>query len=304
MQAIPAVVKAVGVAMSAKAVYDGLKEGNLLQATIGAVGAYYGVTNFGSTVATQTATDAGTKAAEQAAGAATMEAGAEQASKVVEAVTGNAAETATDLAGDAANSAITNGAAPIEEAQGLIKGNLHGANPAELGESLNAANNNGASGGLLNPKPNGAEMVGDATEAANNGAGAPAAPGSAPAASGGSSDSFGVMQRNRNPVGFDNAPTGQDMIDETYNAGRYGDAAVEAVRNPPQGNGLLSDAHQWMKDNPVLASTGMQMAGGLLQGYAQYKEQKEAERDADRSRRRRGQWGTSYNNNYRARTRG
>ena len=80
MAAAVPIIKVVGVALSAKAAYDGIKEGNFFKAVVGAVGAYYGVSSL-ATPATAGGASGVAGAAEGAAQTATT-AGADTASQV------------------------------------------------------------------------------------------------------------------------------------------------------------------------------------------------------------------------------
>ncbi|MFA5632963.1 MAG: hypothetical protein WC997_15765 [Porticoccaceae bacterium] len=80
MAAAVPIIKVVGVALSAKAAYDGIKEGNFFKAVVGAVGAYYGVSSL-ATPATAGGASGVAGAAEGAAQTAST-AGADTATKV------------------------------------------------------------------------------------------------------------------------------------------------------------------------------------------------------------------------------
>ena len=80
MAAVVPVIKVVGIALSVKSAVEGIKDGNLLQAVVGAVGAYYGVTNFAAAGAEQAAgsiaqsgTAEGAQIAAETAGASTQD---------------------------------------------------------------------------------------------------------------------------------------------------------------------------------------------------------------------------------------
>lgn len=97
MAAVIPVLKVVGIALSAKSAYEGIKEGNLLQAVVGAVGAYYGVSSLASSAGATAAETAATEVAEGAAqGAAT--AGAQATDKIAAEVAGSALESGGTLA--------------------------------------------------------------------------------------------------------------------------------------------------------------------------------------------------------------
>lgn len=121
--AVFAAVKIIGVALSVKTLISGLKEGNLLKAVLGGVGAYFGVSALTAQTATQTAANAGLSAAEGGAsvaeaGASVIDAGeaavAEAAGETVLSETGGLADNLTsglnasgEIVGDAAGLADT-----------------------------------------------------------------------------------------------------------------------------------------------------------------------------------------------------
>lgn len=99
MQAVLIAVKVVGTVMAAKTMIEGLKEGNLLKAVLGGVGAYLGMSSLATPAAAVTAAEAG------AATGTALEKGA-AAGTAAEAGTAGSASAGTAL-GTAAPSAAT-----------------------------------------------------------------------------------------------------------------------------------------------------------------------------------------------------
>ena len=92
MAAAVPIIKVVGIALSAKSAYEGIKNGNLLQAVVGAVGAYYGINSLASGAAG--ITDQAANEAAKGAAQTTTTAGAATADKVASEVASSAAEEA------------------------------------------------------------------------------------------------------------------------------------------------------------------------------------------------------------------
>lgn len=80
MAAAVPIIKVVGIALSAKAAIDGIKDGNIFQAVIGAVGAYYGLSSLATPATAAGATSVSATAEGAAQGAAT--AGADTAAQI------------------------------------------------------------------------------------------------------------------------------------------------------------------------------------------------------------------------------
>lgn len=99
---IGTVVKVVGAALAAKAVIDGIKNGNLLQAVVGGVGAYFAFSGLGAMTKTLQASLSGAGAAGGVNSAAALAQGATDLSAVA---TAGAADAGTNMM-----SAMTQGA--------------------------------------------------------------------------------------------------------------------------------------------------------------------------------------------------
>ena len=221
--AIP-IIKIVGIALSAKAAIDGIKEGNFFQAVLGGVGAYYGLSAL-ATPAT-------------AGGAAGMEATAEGASQTANIAGANTAE---QLATKAAAKGLEEGAAEAIKLGGdaAAKGLGSGAEIASKGGfSLNESLQKGAS--WLKDK----------------------------------FDSNFVDPAKEFMGGNDGAGTA--LVDGAKSEGMQ------------SGGGLLSKAANFAKENPGLMQTGMNLAGGYLQGKAEEELYDDQKREFYKSLDRRG----------------
>ncbi len=240
--AIVAGLKFIGAAMAAKTAIEGLKEGNLLKAVVGGVGAYFGFSNLGAAVGTQQVT---TDIAQQ-----TMTQGAELATNTAS-LTEKAAET-FGMSGMASGT-VANGAAKTALDAGLSNAasQLSGSASSSFGAGMADLGNFAAEQGLLGSAnmtiPSASSFMSDGLSAATN-----------------------------NVLGGAATTLDNGSMYLGANAARSGTEAFHAMNNAVDGRSWLGklkgfggDAMQWAENNPFLASSAMQMGGGLLQGMGQ-----------------------------------
>lgn len=258
--AIVAGLKFIGAAMAAKTAIEGLKEGNLLKAVVGGVGAYFGFSNLGAAVGTQQVT---TDIAQQ-----TMTQGAELATNTAS-LTEKAAET-FGMSGMASGT-VANGAAKTALDAGLSNAasQLSGSAASNFGAGMADLGSFAAEQGLLGSAnmtiPSASSFMSDGLSAATN-----------------------------NVLGGAATTLDNGSMYLGANAARSGTEAFHAMNNAVDGRSWLGklkgfggDAMQWAKDNPLLASSAMQMGGGLLQGMGQQGRFEEEMAALEASRKRR-----------------
>ncbi len=240
--AIVAGLKFIGAAMAAKTAIEGLKEGNLLKAVVGGVGAYFGATSLMSGGAASMAGTA--EGAVSAAGTATGAAGQQAIKTAGAGLAEQAAATSTMQGMATGGAALETG---LSNAASQLSGNAassFGAGMADLGSF--AAEQGIASGASMS--------IPSASSFMNDGLSAAAANGLGGATQAGS----GLLNM------------GASMPQTGYQLGAQG----SGIANGAMGafdtlKGYGSQAMQWAKDNSMMASSMMQMGGGLLQGMGQ-----------------------------------
>jgi hypothetical protein len=140
MAAVIPVIKVIGVALSAKSMIEGIKDGNFLQAVIGGIGAYYGMQGLGNAAgsvaqegvaegAKQTVSTAGAEVSEKVASQAAAKGVTEAASSLTplaESISSELTEAAGGAAGGASLTATGSSVASdlagatLESGKGLI----------------------------------------------------------------------------------------------------------------------------------------------------------------------------------------
>lgn len=257
--AIVAGLKFIGAAMAAKTAIEGLKEGNLLKAVVGGVGAYFGVTGLMSGGA---ASVAGT--VEGAAGASGTLTGAagQQAIKAAGAGLAEQAAATSTMQGMAAGGAAleTGLSSAASQLSGSAASNF-GAGMADLGSF---AAEQGLASGASMAIPSASSFMSDGLAAAANGFGGAAQAGG------------GLLN-----VGASMPQTGYQLGAQSPGLADGAIGAFDTLR------GYGSQAMQWAKDNPLMASNMMQMGGGLLQGMGQQGRFEEEMAALEASRKRR-----------------
>lgn len=256
VNAVVGVIKVVGIALSAKSMVEGLKEGNLFQAVVGAVGAYYGVSSLASGAA-----GAGASATADGAAQATATAGANTADTVASEIAKKGAKSAVEAgAKSAAKEAVGQSleAAAKEAATETVGSSLLG----DLSTSAIEVGNN-APAGLIGQKmgETAATSAIDKAVAAGN---TFTSAGAASSAGGGASSAIDKAVASGNTI---EAPTFMDKVAE--GAGKLKGIIDSGMK--PIGDALNVDGTTIQKgldffnENPVVAQAGMQLAGSYLQ---------------------------------------
>ncbi|MCK9505900.1 MAG: hypothetical protein M0Q95_17190 [Porticoccaceae bacterium] len=240
MAAAVPIIKVVGVALSAKAAYDGIKEGNFFKAVVGAVGAYYGVSSL-ATPATAGGASGVAGAAEGAANSG-LTAGANAADK---AATAAVAKGIQDGAANVAVDGLRVGADNLTRSAAQTAG----------AEALGGAARSGFIDSL--------QVGGDQLAKRGSGEGF-----------------SGLLTRTNDRIqqgaewidkkGFEpirEAVTGGEgkyLADGTLN---------NAASASGESTGLLSQTLGFAKENPNAVLAGGQIVGGLLTSYGEQKKQ-------------------------------
>jgi len=150
--AIPVAIKVVGVALAAKSIIEGLKEGNLLKAALGGVGAYFAFSGLGSMTGVAKAAQEG---ATGVLNAPAVAAGQEAGMSAVTTAGGMTAENAmtsamnSGIGGEAGTELLTEGLAAgggtaAAEAAGSAADYAFGAGGDAFGKAAGASLNAGA----------------------------------------------------------------------------------------------------------------------------------------------------------------
>ena len=153
--AIIPIIKFVSTAMSVKTAMDGIREGNLMKAAIGAAGAYVGLSSFASS--------AGTTAASETTKAAATEGSKSMVSGGMSAAEFAAADAAGQAAAGVGSSQITSNLVASGTDQAMATA---ATNAAQTGTTMAAQGaSKGIIGGTMGAAKNGASMAWDATKA-------------------------------------------------------------------------------------------------------------------------------------------
>lgn len=243
-------IAVVGTVLGAKTAIEGLKEGNLLKAVVGGVGAYFGMSEMGAFGAAQKTAAGAQSVAGTGAGAAAettiRSAGAGLAEKAA------ASQAMTGMSGGAGG-AVANGAGmgAMDIGLGNAASQLSGSASSGFGAGMADLGSFAAEQGLLGSAnmtiPSASSFMGDGLSAAAN-----------------------------NVLGGAATTLDNGSMYLGANAARSGTEAFHAMNNAVDGRSWLGklkgfggDAMQWAENNPFLASSAMQMGGGLLQGMGQ-----------------------------------
>ena len=251
-------IAVVGTVLGAKTAIEGLKEGNLLQAVVGGVGAYFGAASLMSGGAASVAGTA--EGAVSASGTATGAAGQQMIKQAGAGMAEQAAATST-------MQGMSAGGAAMETGLSNAASQLSGSAGSNLGASMADLGGFAAEQGLAS----GASM-------------------SIPSAASYTADGLGTAASSMNGAAF--APASDLAAFNTANNAAMAGAGQQAgLLGTLKGYG--SQAMQWAKENPFMASSAMQLGGGLLQGMSQQDRFDEEAKMMEESRRRRALTGNT-----------